>query len=107
MQNPLIILRLIYFATACIVFFVHLFYQRRLKELYPDLSAALYPDMVPRNPVTNLFSRRKWWGFIMRREYRSLDNPRFVKLCDCFRILVLSFYLFSAVMIILVFTSNR
>jgi hypothetical protein len=105
MKDAISILMPIYLASAAVAFLVHLLYRKRLRELYPDLAATLYPDMVPRNPFASLVSGRKSWRFVMRREYRSLDNRGFVRLCDCYRVLVFWFYFMFAVLVIVGFTS--
>ena len=92
MKDAVSILMPVYLVSWAVGFSVHLLYRKRLKELYPDLAATLYPDMVPRNPFARLKSGRKSIWFVMRREYRSLDNRRFVRLCDCYRILIFWFY---------------
>ena len=97
----------IYLATFALVVIVQLLYRKRLRALYPDLAATLYPDMVPRNPFMKFKSGGKSRWFILRGEYRSLDNRGFVRLCDCYRILILWFYFIFAVMVIVMFTFKQ
>jgi hypothetical protein len=105
MKDAISILMPIYLASMVLCFFVYLLYRRRLRELYPDLAATLYPDMVPRNPFASFVSGRKSWRFVMRREYRSLDNRGFVRLCDFCRVLIFWCYFAFAVLVIVGFTS--
>jgi hypothetical protein len=106
MKDAITILMPIYLASMALCFFVYLRYRRQLRALYPDLAATLYPNMVPRNPITNLISGGKSWRFVMRREYRSLDNRGFVRLCDCCRVLIFWCYFAFAVLVIVGFTSR-
>jgi hypothetical protein len=108
MQNPINILMPIYFVSLAIAFVVYLLYKKRLRELYPDLAATLYPDMIPRNPFENFKSGGNSRWFILRREYRSLDNRGFVRLCDCYRILLLwSYFMFFVVILVFAFSSVK
>ncbi len=107
MKDAISILMPIYLASMALSFFVYLLYRRRLRALYPDLAATLYPDMIHRNPFTNFISSRKSMRFVMRREYRSLDNRGFVRLCDCCRLLIFWCYFAFAVLVIVGFTFRQ
>ncbi|HEY1661375.1 MAG TPA: hypothetical protein VGI03_03060 [Verrucomicrobiae bacterium] len=105
MKEAISILMPIYLASAAIAYVAYLLYRRRLKGLYPDLAARLYPDLVPRSPFTRLVSGHKTWQFVLRREYRSLDNRGFVRLCDCYRMLTFLLWFIFAILVIVGFAS--
>jgi len=96
MMKLSLILFLIYLVIALIALLINFLYKKRLKTLYPELAATLYPDMVHGNPFKR-FKSGKSFGFLMRCEYRSLNNVNFVRLCDCYRvILILGYLTFAA-----------
>ena len=67
---------------ACDVAF-HVSYARRLKKLYPDLAAKFHPRSFRADGFAAAFSSDL---FIMRGQYRTLDNAAFVKFCDRYRL---------------------
>ena len=78
------------------VSFFSLIYKRRLKMLYPDLGASLHPGLLHKSIYMDLKSTR----FLLSGEYRSLDNPEFVRFCDRFRGLVIMWFIVLGVTIV-------
>ena len=107
MKSIISIFMVLYLLSCVLAFFAYLLYRKRLRTLYPELAATLYPDMIPRNPLADFKFSRKSMRFMMRREYRSLDNRGFVKLCDCCRVLTFWCYFIFAAMVIVGFAFKR
>jgi|ERR1035441_1350575 hypothetical protein len=84
MEKAFPMLLVLYFVMWIFVFCFGLIYKRRLRMLYPDLGASLYPGLLRKSVATDFKSVR----FVLRGEYQSLDNPNFVTFCNRYRALL-------------------
>lgn len=64
-----------------------LVYRHRLRRQYPELGARLLPGMMERTVRHDMAALR----FVMRGEYRRLDDPGFVRLSEAYRALLIAF----------------
>ncbi len=53
-------------------------YRHRVRRQYPDLAARLYPGLMDKSMRHDLAAMR----FVLRGEFRRLDDPSFVRLSE-------------------------
>ena len=63
-------------------------FKRRLKSAAPHLAEKITPGLFNKSISTDFNANR----FIMKKEYRSINNPGFVKFCDFYRLFSLLWY---------------
>jgi hypothetical protein len=63
-------------------------YQQRLRRLYPELAARLHPGWFRKGMANDLSATR----FLLRGDFRRLDNRAFVRFCEVYRALMFSFF---------------
>ena len=72
-------------------------YKRRLRRLFPELAAGRHPEW----PGANVSSGLRGAKFLLRREFRRLDDPAFVRFCEWYRgVMLLFFAVFSTVAVV-------
>lgn len=76
-------------------------YRRRIRRQYPGLAARLFPGLMDKSIRSDLAGMR----FMLRGEYRQLDDPAFVRLSELFRGLVVAFLaVFVTTMVVFLLT---
>lgn len=65
-----------------------LLYRRRIRRRYPELGARLFPGLMDKTIQSDFAGVR----FILRAEYRQLDDPAAVRLSEIYRATMLSFF---------------
>lgn len=72
---------------------MHFVYTRRLRRVDPQLAERLYPGLWKKSMSSGAAGIR----FVLAREFRSVDDPAFVRLSERYRTLLLVWLVVFAV----------
>ncbi len=74
---------------------LEIIFKQRLKQAAPHLVAELTPGLLKKSIAGDL----KATAFILKREYHSISNPKFVKFCEFYRVFTLSWFVLFGITI--------
>lgn len=97
MKQSLGVLIIVYFVFWLTALVLQIAVRRRLRAFYPEIAARVAPGFLH----NNIAASWAWFRFIIRREYRSLDRPGFVLLCDFYLAAVAAFSLLLVIAIVM------
>ena len=63
-------------------------YRRRIREQYPELGARLFPGLAQKSMASDLAGLT----FLLRGDFRKLDDPEFVRMSETYRGMLLAFF---------------
>jgi len=83
-------------ALWCVGVVTTFVYRHRLRTFYPQIAARIAPGLLQKSVASDLAGLR----FLLRRDYRSLDQRGFVRFCDFYRVVMVAFLVVFAAFIV-------
>lgn len=77
-------------------------YRRRIRQQYPELGARLFPSLAQKSMASDLAGL----AFLLRGDFRKLDDPEFVRMSETYRGMLLAFFAVFVVTFVVFFVTR-